>query len=273
MDGAGVPVVSVACPSGAAVATATLTLGADVGAGMSVTVAATGLRDAAGNTGASSLVATRPDEAQPGDVVVNEVMFAPPTGGTEWIEILNRSLRTLDLTDLRISDAVATPRALSSRSIALAPGAYAVAVQDSVAFAAAFPSIPAGVAVVRVAPWPSLNNDADAVVLRRTDGLRLDSVVYTAAWGAAGRTIERRDPDGPAVRVNFAATLDPSGGTPGARNSVYAIDSAGPVALRAERIGNGQRRAHPRRVRRAGRHRQPRRGVLDGCWASDCHNG
>ena len=229
--GAAIAVTTVACPSGAT--GPVLTLAEDIQTGETVTVTATGLADAAGNTAPTSATAMRPAVAQRGDLVVNEIQFAPPTGGSEWVELYNRSTRTIDLADLRLSDNSATPRAITTRPSPLAPGAYAVVVQDSAAFAAAFPGTPG--LVVRMSPWATLNNDADAVVLRRADGALVDSVGYLASWGRTGVSLERRDPDGPAVRANFAATTDVRGGTPGARNSVFFVDTAPPVALRAER--------------------------------------
>lgn len=231
--GLSLPVTGVSCLTIEPLSSVQLTLGADVPDGAVVTLTATGIRDAAGNTGTSTLTFTRPAVAQRGDVVVNEIQFAPPTGGTEWVELYNRSTRTIDLADLRLSDNSAAPRPITARSTPLAPGAYAVVGQDSAAFAAAFPGTPG--LVVRMSPWATLNNDADAVVLRRADGALVDSVAYSASWGRTGVTLERRDPDGPAVRANFGATTDTRGGTPGARNSVFFVDTAAPVALRAER--------------------------------------
>src|SRR5690348_14073566 len=38
-----------------------------------------------------------------GDVIINEILFSAKTGGAEFIEIFNRSSKTIDLSGLRIT--------------------------------------------------------------------------------------------------------------------------------------------------------------------------
>ena len=167
----------------------------------------------------------------PGDVVVNEIMYDPPSGGAnnEWVEVLNRSDRTVDLAGVSVRDAVATSDPVPG-PLVLAPGAYAVLVKDGAAFAAAFPGVP----FVELARFPSLNNTGDTAALA-LGGTVLDAVPYEPLWGGNDASLERKDPDGPSTqRSNFATTTDPAGGTPGARNSVFAQDAAPPTVEEAE---------------------------------------
>ena len=151
----------------------------------------------------------------PGDVVINEVMYDPPApqpSGNEWVEVLNRSDRTVDLGGVAVADASGVSDPVPG-PLVLAPGAFAVLARDGEAFAAAYPDVP----FVEVGGFPSLNNSGDrpALVL---GGVELDAVPYTPAWGGADNSLERRDPDGPSLQANFA-TSRVEGGTPGAPNS------------------------------------------------------
>jgi len=168
-----------------------------------------------------------------GPVVINEVQYAPEVASNEFIELYNRSEEPVDLSSLAYADEdrdfapVATQRSL------LEPGAYAVLVRDTVAFANAFPSVDAR------APggWDALNNGGDTVILRwRNTGTVVDSVPYAPSWGGRdGRSLERVDPDGPSTRsFNFASSSAPDGATPGRRNSQFAPDETPPVPVFAE---------------------------------------
>lgn len=201
------------------------------------TVTVQGVQDVVGNTMPSTPlplnVAFTGARAVPGDVVVNEIMAAPPTGGTEYVEYYNRSNKTFNLSDFRFNDNTGTPRVLTTQPLALAPGGYAVVVQNLAAFQAAYP----GVTAVQAPSWPALNNDADAAVLKFVNSADtttvIDSVAYTSPPAPSGRSYERIDPTGPSVATNFAASTAAALGTPGAQNSVFAIDTAAPNVLTA----------------------------------------
>ncbi|MEX0821590.1 MAG: lamin tail domain-containing protein [Rhodothermales bacterium] len=160
---------------------------------------------------------------QHGDVVLNEIQFAPPPTGSEFIELYNRSGRSVALDVLTLRDATASPSQLADAQIDLPPGAYAVLVQDADAFSDQFRTVP----FLAVSPWPSLNNAGDRVVLEAA-GVVIDSMSYTAEAGRAGRSLERIDPDAPSDTFNFAPSDDPFGATPGRRNTRYAPDRRGP---------------------------------------------
>ena len=153
----------------------------------------------------------------PGEVVINEVMYDPPApqpAGNEWVEVLNRTGRALDLGGAAVADGTGVSEPLPTPFV-LAPGAFAVLVRDGEAFAAAYP----GVAFTEVDGFPTLNNSGDrpALVL---GGAEIDAVPYEPSWGGADASLERRDPDGPSdAASNFASSTDPAGGTPGAPNS------------------------------------------------------
>jgi len=65
-----------------------------------------GLRDCVGNeviensTGRFGL----PEEAEAGDIIINEILFNPPEGASDFIEIYNRSDKTLSLQNWRLGN-------------------------------------------------------------------------------------------------------------------------------------------------------------------------
>lgn len=163
----------------------------------------------------------------PGDVVVNEILYAPTPSTNEYIELYNRSDTLVPLDELSFADDNRSYVPVTAADTSLAPGAYAVLVRSPDAFAAAFPSVP----VLVPTDWPALNNGGDTVLLRHAPTrTRLDSVPYVPAWGGSnGRSLERIDPAGPSDQArNFASTTAEAGGTPGARNSAYAPDETPP---------------------------------------------
>ncbi len=160
-----------------------------------------------------------------GAILMREILFAPVTAESEWIEIHNRDSRAQDLDGWTLADATGRSSRLRAAH-ALAPGAYAILSADTlVAIAALAP----GTLRVAVSPWPALNNSdddsgiADRIVLRDRAGIVQDAVVYSAAWGAErGRSIERLTDDPDARGLLWSACKDRAGSTPGRANSASA---------------------------------------------------
>ncbi|BBM72634.1 lamin tail domain-containing protein [Rhodothermus marinus] len=168
-----------------------------------------------------------PEPADPGDLIINEVLYAPAQPGLEFVELYNRSAHALDLREIHWHDARSEPQPLAERVFLIGPGAYVVLAEDTAALRKIFGNVPV---LLQPGAWPPLNNDGDVVVLKRSDSLRLDSLRYDASMGQPGRSLERRDPDLPTwLRANWAVSVDSLGATPGRRNSRYEPDLAPPV--------------------------------------------
>ena len=176
-----------------------------------------------------------PEPPAPGDIVVNEIQYAPSPASSEYIEVYNRSGKTIDLGALLYADANRDFNTVAPPLTPLRPGEYAVLVDDAMAFSDAYPSVdffaPDG--------WEALNNGGDTVILRHgPSATDIDAVPYLPSWGGQdGRSLERIDPRGPSDRPsNFAASTAPSGATPGAQNSRYAPDTTPPEPVFAEQV-------------------------------------
>ncbi len=222
-------------------ATVTLTLAAPLQNATAYTLTVTNVADGAGNVLASASLPFFFGSADPPaarDVVVNEIMYDPPApqpATNEWIEVVNRSGRAVDVGGLVVTDG-GTPSAALPSPFVLAPGAFAVFVANGPAFAAAFPSVP----FTALSGFPTLNNTGDRVAIL-VGGTEIDAVPYQASWGGMDASLERRDPNGPSTSSrNFATTTAPLRGTPGAQNSQFAPDVTGPLLLSATASPDGR---------------------------------
>ncbi len=157
---------------------------------------------------------------EPGDLVVNEIMYDPPDeSANEYIELLNLTDETFDLADFVLADLTGEAPAAATPYL-VGPGAFAVLVRDAELFAARFPDV----LFVEVEGFRALNNGGDAVVLRYVAGeaaVVVDSVRYFPTWGGRDAALERRSPEGPSnAASNWGTSPAPLGGTPGAPNAV-----------------------------------------------------
>lgn len=171
------------------------------------------------------------DVPDPLDVVINEIQYAPSPSQNEFVELYNRSSRTLDVSRLSLADNREEPIPIADTPVMLAPGAYIVIVRDAALFASAFPDIE----FVAPTDWNALNNGGDTVLLLAGSTV-IDRVPYTPSWGGAdGASLERIDPAGPSSSAtNFGSSVASQGATPGQRNSLFAPDTTSPVALYAD---------------------------------------
>jgi hypothetical protein len=161
------------------------------------------------------------------DIIITEFMADPtPVIGLperEFVEIYNRSDKTIDLTNWTVKDATTSRGTFPN--ISILPGEYAIICRN--ADAALF--APFG-KVIAASTLPALNNDQDSIVIRTADGFTVDALFYTDAWYRdpvkkdGGYTLElintNLDCSGPS---NWIASNSPTGGTPAAPNSVLNL--------------------------------------------------
>lgn len=151
-------------------------------------------------------------------VLINELMPAPPAGMPEWVELVNVDADTLDLTGWALRDA-AGGRALLSAAGRLPPGAMVV-IAAGAGLEAALPGRES--CIVVIPQLPSLNNAGDDLVLLDPAGRRSDSLVYRSGWGhEGGVSLERVSLawEG-ALRANWRPSEATARMTPCAPNSV-----------------------------------------------------
>lgn len=155
------------------------------------------------------------------DVVVNEIMYAPVTGEPEWVELYNKTDSLINLKNWKISDAQ-TQVNISVSDKFLMPHSYIIISKDS--SVKNFYSIPSEVITLNL---PSLNNTGDAVVIRDSLGIIIDSIYYQPAWGGntGGKSLERISINGLSNDANnWGTSVNVFKATPGKINSITTKD-------------------------------------------------
>jgi hypothetical protein len=152
-------------------------------------------------------------------IVINEIMYTPETGETEWFELFNPSSFPVDLNKWNYRDANGKWRILSAQPLFIAPEEFIIiaAKQD---FLQAYPDF-SGMLVVPD-EFPVINNSSDSLFLCDAISLSVEQIYFEQSWGGAtGITIERKDPNFPALgKNNWGGSISTSGATPGAINSI-----------------------------------------------------
>ncbi|MDP3147990.1 MAG: lamin tail domain-containing protein [Ignavibacteria bacterium] len=153
------------------------------------------------------------------DLVVNEIMYAPITGEPEWVEFFNRSDKAINLKKWKISDN-ATPVAISAVDVFVPAKGYIVLSKDSTILSHYSVSSP-----VITLSLPALNNTDDAVVLKDSLNILIDSLYYFSTWGGSnGRSLERLNPNEAANNPsNWKTSIGVFKATPGAKNSIVPL--------------------------------------------------
>jgi hypothetical protein len=153
-------------------------------------------------------------------LLINEIMYDPPDGQCEWIEVLNGSGRSLNLAGCRVAD-VDTSRSSGpvEGPFFIPPCGFAILTGDS----AFYESHPEAAACTTVLPrFPDLNNEGDAVILVDPAGCCADRVDYNRGWGGGdGVSLERISPETPSSRPeSWNSSFAQNRATPGAVNSI-----------------------------------------------------
>lgn len=170
-----------------------------------------------------------PEVAEPGDLVVNEILVNPITGGSDWVELYNNSDKLIDLNGLELAnwdnDTISNNQLIEQHFL-LFPGEYVVFSEDTTHIIQNYPAAVLGRFVQT--DLPSYSNDEGTVYLI-SGGNVIDSVAYLSDWhfklldDEDGKSLERISPDGPSSNANNWHTAAESigFGTPGGENSQY----------------------------------------------------
>ncbi len=190
------------------------------------------IKDCAGNliTTSNKAPFAIPDTIVPGSFVINEVLFNPFTGGTDYIELYNNSTKIYDLKDARLS--IVTDNSLygiTTEGFYLFPGDYAVLSTDPNKIYP-FYSCPYKKTFVKMDAMPSYNSSDGRVTIVNKSFQIIDDFSYTESMqfqllnSFQGVSLERIHPDIPTQDAkNWHSAAESAGfGTPGYINSQYA---------------------------------------------------
>ncbi|MDP2424311.1 MAG: lamin tail domain-containing protein [Bacteroidales bacterium] len=194
------------------------------------------LSDCAGNSLAlnSSNRFAIPQAAAPGDVVINEILFNPPAGCEDYLEIYNKSQKVVDLRQLRLSSQDTILQQLTSlQQIApigylLFPGDYLLLTTSPEQVKKNYMTINPG-GFLKMLSFPQFSNAGGIAVLSDPNEVIIDRLVYFESMHFAllntykGVALERIDFNRPASdKTNWhSASSNVGYGTPAYRNSQY----------------------------------------------------
>lgn len=191
----------------------------------------TGIADCWQNVAELSGKFVLPDSVAAGDLVINEILFNPRTGGYDFVELRNNSAgKMIDLYGLSLANIskgeIANIRKIPAHFI-LGPGEYAALTQDPLIQLQTYPAAIPGRFIQM--SLPAMNNDSGTVILLK-DLTTLDRVSYREKWHFRllddfdGKSLEKIDPAGSSGdKHNWHTAAEPVGfATPGGQNSQYS---------------------------------------------------
>jgi hypothetical protein len=155
-------------------------------------------------------------------LVINEIMYRPLSGKSEWVELYNGSLSRIKLQNWSLADSRDNCKVVSVNAYINGQD-YFVISADSTIFDTF--SVPEDKITI-VKSFPTLNNDYDDLKILSPSGRIVDRVTYSDGWMGreveAGVSLERINPlISSSLAENWAASVNLRGGTPGEQNSVY----------------------------------------------------
>ncbi|UOQ53452.1 lamin tail domain-containing protein [Hymenobacter cellulosivorans] len=215
-----------------------LTLGSALAASQPITVSVQRATDCVGNATGAAATATfgLPSAPAQNDVVINEILFNPRSGGVDFVELINRSNKYLNLQGWELGNiapggVVSEP--ISSGPYVLAPGQLVVLTTKPDLVQSQYPTNDPN-AFLTLPALPTLADDAGTVLVfdsqkRLLDRYDFDENQHLGLLDSKdGVSLERIRTDGPSVASNFHSAASTVGyATPGRRNSQYQDDPGG----------------------------------------------
>lgn len=170
-----------------------------------------------------------PERADSFDLIINEVLFDPPTGAADFAEIYNRSGKAIDLQNLYFASlyndgTIKQPVPLVKGPFLLLPGQFLAFSTDLDALCRSYSCKGE---LQKISSLPTLPDNEGVLLLTGADGRIIDALRYSRSWHLGilpttmGISLERIEPDGltqdPGNWHSAAATA--GYGTPGYENS------------------------------------------------------
>lgn len=169
-------------------------------------------------------------------VVINEILFNPPTGGADYVEVYNRSNRIIDLKQLYIANrssagVISNIKQLSADNYLLFPQDFMVLTDDPEIVKRDFITLNRN-AFVTIPFMPSYNDDKGDVIILNAQGNIVDELKYDEDWhfklidNREGVALERIDHNAATQNPDnwHSAATSVGYGTPTYKNSQYRID-------------------------------------------------
>lgn len=183
-----------------------------------------------------SFVFGLPDSVVKGDVIINEIMFNPLTGGSDYIEIVNVSDKVLSVENWKFADidndTIGNIKTILSTQKLFLPGQYLLITEDSNAVESDFSIY--GIGTFIETDLPTYPNDSATVILIDNNNIVLDQVHYEDDYhfellsSTDGKSLERLSFNGESNNPDnwHTASELTEWGTPGYLNSQFIDPNA-----------------------------------------------
>lgn len=170
-----------------------------------------------------------PDEVLPGDLLINEILFDPESGGKDWIELYNNSDKVLDTYGWELAnftnDSISNHETIEQHYY-LQPGTYIFLSEDTNSVQLQYPFH--GIGRSLQTDLPNYNNGAGSVIVIANNEI-IDRVDYQEDWhfslleSTKGKSLERLSfSEGSNKSDNWHTAAETvEFGTPGRVNSQY----------------------------------------------------
>lgn len=189
------------------------------------------LTDCSGNVATLSGTFVLADEAALGDIVINEILFNPVTGGSDYVELYNNSEKFVNLKDWNMANLSngnpANYRIISSTNLIFEPNTYLALTADSLQVKQTYINHGFGRFIHCNLPTYA-NADGNVLLVANNDSI-IDRVSYQEKWhfrlldDRKGKSLERINPNGSSNNPdNWQTASETVGwGTPGIQNSQF----------------------------------------------------
>ena len=204
------------------------------------TITASGITDCKNNSIGSSNKAKvgLPVDVAANELIINEILFNPRSGGFDYVEFYNRNNKVFDASKTYIanrnsSGVIGSQRLLSTTPVYIFPGDYIVVTEDADNLSLNY-LVQSPEKVFVLSSLPSYSDDEGDVVLLNFQGNVVDELKYKDDWhfklidDAEGVSLERIDPDAATQNENnwHSAASTAGYGTPTYKNSQYKLTQA-----------------------------------------------
>ncbi|HSF46718.1 MAG TPA: lamin tail domain-containing protein [Chitinophagaceae bacterium] len=209
-----------------------------------INVEARGIRDCGGNEAPVQTIKTGVfSKSGKADIVVNEILFDPPVGGCDYIELYNKSKKNIDVSELRIANRgtdnrISSITALLNTPFPFLPGEYLLISTNNEWVFERY-QLPPTKRSIQLPSMPTYPDDQGEVIVLNDQGELLDELNYDQKWHFSlindkqGISLERISAE---MKTNdpsnwHSASTSSGYGTPGYRNSQTISDEKNEGAI------------------------------------------
>ncbi len=126
-----------------------------------------------------------PEQAEPMNVVINEILFNPRSTGIDFVEIVNTSSKFFNIKNWTISNIengiLSNTKIITTENVLLKPNAYLVFTENGNVLKGEYVNAHEE-NILEVSTLPSLNDDDGSVALTDDDGILIDHLQYSKVW-------------------------------------------------------------------------------------------